>query len=200
MEQGFKMLREIKSVVISSVKDGVPQSRIIDIMHYDEGGVYFITSVTKPFYRQLMANNKVAITGMTKECVQVRLVGEVEKLSQEMLEDIFKKNPALIDLFPGENKVFFPFYLSKGKGEIFDLSGKNEKMNRVRFAFGGDVVNASGCTITDNCIECGKCKDICPFDAIKEGTPFIINPRKCDECGLCHSVCPVDAIELPKGL
>jgi len=202
MKKAFEILRDVKSVVISTVKDGIPQSRIIDIMDYDDGGIYFLTGKTKPFYRQLKRDKKVAVTGMNKEYVQVRLVGDVHEIDITLIEKLFDKNPELEKLFPSrnENDSFSVFYLSNGKGEVFDLSGKENKMNRVRFAFGKDTVNEAGCIITESCIECGKCKKVCPFDAISEGTPYVINPKLCDECGNCYYACPVSAIDLPKGI
>ena len=201
MKQAFEMLRKIKSVVISTVKDGEPQSRIIDIMHYDESGIYFLTCDTKPFYRQLTENKKIAVTGITSDYIQVRLTGAVKALAPEMLEQLFKENPSMAELFPdkGEHGNFIVFQLYKGKGEIFDLSGKLNKMNRKRFAFGGETVHEAGCVITDKCIACGECKDVCPFNAISEGEIYRINPEFCDECGICYRVCPAEAIDLPTG-
>lgn len=40
------------------------------------------------------------------------------------------------------------------------------------------------------CVQCGRCKDICIYDAIAygEGKPAI-DPAKCDGCGLCPDIC-----------
>jgi len=202
MEKAFQILREVKSVVISTVKEGIPQSRIIDILHYDKGGIYFVTLKIKPFYRQLINDRKIAVTAMNKDYVQVRVVGDVQIMDENIIEKLFEKNPELVKLFPEKNgnDNFSVFYLSKGKGEIFDLSGRDNKMNRERFAFGGATVNESGCVITENCVQCGECLKACPFKAISEGSPYVINPKQCDECGICYALCPAEAIEPPTGL
>jgi len=202
MIEAFKMLREIKSVVFSTVNNGEPAARIIDVMYYDENGLYFITIKVKPYYRQLIENKKVAITGLTKDYVQVRIVGNIVELDKEGLDKIYTNNPELQKLIPKNEEVdtMSVFHLYKGKGEIFDLSGKNNKLERKRFAFGGATVNEPGLKITDKCVECGKCKKSCPFNAIEEGKPYHIDPKFCDECGTCYDVCPVNAIELPKGM
>ncbi|MDP8224580.1 MAG: 4Fe-4S binding protein [Candidatus Lernaella stagnicola] len=48
--------------------------------------------------------------------------------------------------------------------------------------------------ISSECISCGSCAPECPVDAIKEGEPYVIDPKTCIDCGACVEVCPVDAI------
>lgn len=44
--------------------------------------------------------------------------------------------------------------------------------------------------VTDACISCGKCKNICLYDAIDySGNRPLINPNLCDGCGLCEQIC-----------
>jgi len=47
----------------------------------------------------------------------------------------------------------------------------------------------------DICTQCGKCFDVCRFDAIdvKDGI-HTVNELSCEGCGYCARVCPVDAI------
>jgi len=49
--------------------------------------------------------------------------------------------------------------------------------------------------INDTCVACGTCLDACPSSAIKEGTPYVIDPDACVECGACVDACPTGAIE-----
>ena len=49
--------------------------------------------------------------------------------------------------------------------------------------------------ITEECINCGACIDVCPEEAITEGDEIsVIDPEKCTDCGSCVEVCPTDAI------
>lgn len=202
MEKSLEMLRQLRSVSFATVLEGKPQSRIVDVMFVQEDGLYFMTCKSKPFYRQLIESSFVAITAMTQDFVQIRLTGDVELVSSELINQIYAENPDFDQLFPRDDDHEFMevFRVFRGKGEIFDLSGNVVKMQRHRFAFGGKIVREAGCKILNNCIGCGRCKRTCPFAAIQEGTPYKIDPKYCDECGRCIVACPVNAIALPTGL
>ncbi len=48
--------------------------------------------------------------------------------------------------------------------------------------------------ISDDCIDCGACKEECPVGAIEEKDGKMeIKADTCISCGSCASVCPVDA-------
>ena len=49
----------------------------------------------------------------------------------------------------------------------------------------------------DKCVHCGKCEELCRFNAI-EG--HVIDSILCEGCGVCAYVCPVKAIELRERL
>jgi MinD superfamily P-loop ATPase len=46
------------------------------------------------------------------------------------------------------------------------------------------------------CVKCGKCKEICRFDAVQIQTDdFLIDEIKCEGCGVCYHFCPSKAIK-----
>lgn len=51
----------------------------------------------------------------------------------------------------------------------------------------------------DDCIQCGKCADVCRFDAIPviEGK-YIVQPLDCEGCSYCARICPTEAIVMEK--
>ncbi len=51
----------------------------------------------------------------------------------------------------------------------------------------------------DTCIACGKCMELCRFDAVdfRNGS-YSINANRCEGCGLCKLACPANAIDMEK--
>ena len=43
------------------------------------------------------------------------------------------------------------------------------------------------------CTECGKCVEVCRFDAIHD---FVVDPIGCEGCAFCSRICPVNAITM----
>jgi uncharacterized protein (DUF362 family)/Pyruvate/2-oxoacid:ferredoxin oxidoreductase delta subunit len=51
--------------------------------------------------------------------------------------------------------------------------------------------------VTEKCIACGDCEEICPKDAIQiKGERATVDDSKCIRCFCCHEVCPEKAIDL----
>lgn len=50
----------------------------------------------------------------------------------------------------------------------------------------------------DKCTECGRCIEVCRFDAVKD--TFEIDHIECEGCGVCVDLCPEQAIDFPKSL
>ena len=203
-ELALEKLMEVKHSTISTIDfNGNPTSRIVDLMFREGDDIYILTCNVKPFYRQIKHNKNIAITVMTKDYLQVRVQGICEEVGEDILQKIVEKNPSIkeLGLVRKDLNNMSYFCITKIRGEIFDLSGERVKAQRARFSYGNKMVNEAGCVITNRCINCGKCFEICPFKAITKGKKkYIISSNLCDECGLCYYICPVKAIELPTGM
>ena len=57
----------------------------------------------------------------------------------------------------------------------------------------GNLFRTTERKVEDTCIKCGKCVDICPFDAIK--ADFTTRTADCTLCQTCGGVCPTHAIK-----
>ncbi len=49
---------------------------------------------------------------------------------------------------------------------------------------------------TGVCTLCGRCAELCRFNAIRMEDILEVDPYACEGCGLCEFVCPVDAISM----
>lgn len=53
----------------------------------------------------------------------------------------------------------------------------------------------SGYGVTEKCVQCRSCVDVCPVQCINGSRkPVYINQEKCLKCGTCASVCDHKAI------
>ncbi len=47
----------------------------------------------------------------------------------------------------------------------------------------------------DKCVKCGKCAEVCRFDAVTViDEEYFIEQMECEGCGYCYHICPTDAI------
>lgn len=192
---------DIHSTVMATVDDnGLPVTCVIDIMDYDNDGLYFLTAKGKNFYNRLKKRKYLSLTGMkgkdTMHCISVSICGKVQEIGTERLKKLFFKNPYMYEIYPDEKSqsALTVFQIYKGMGEWFDLSKK--PIERYSFSFGGENKIQHGYYINDKCTGCGKCRKVCPQNCIdiSDGKAEI-RQSNCLHCGNCINVCPVSAVE-----
>lgn len=197
---------EIHSTVFATVDEtGKPVTCAIDIMDYDESGLYFLTAKGKNFYSRLKSNENIAFTAMkgkdTLSCVAISVQGKAKEIGNEMLPVLFAKNPYMEKIYPDEysRSALTVFKIYQGTGEWFDLS--NLPPGRASFSFGGAQEKNGGYFVTDKCIGCKLCYSKCPQKCIDiTSRPVVIQQEHCLHCGNCFEICPVRAIERREGV
>lgn len=196
------LVEEIHTTILATVdRQGLPVTCAVDMMDYDESGLYFLTARGKALYRRLQQKGHVALTGMkgsdTLSCVAVSVSGKVQELGSDRLEKLFEKNSYMKEIYPTEasRKALTVFRIYAGRGEWFDLSQK--PIARAAFTFGGGQESDRGYEIGDRCVGCRACAAVCPQGCIDFSViPAKIKQRNCLHCGNCMAACPHNAVRL----
>lgn len=195
------LVEQIHTTVVATTDDqGHPVTCAIDIMDYDQDGLYFLTAKGKSFYERLKNKGYLALTGMkgedTMHCVAVSVAGKVKEVGPQLLPRLFEKNPYMNEIYPdrASQSALTVFQLYEGSGEWFDLSKK--PIERASFSFGGAAKRQEGYFVTDQCIGCKLCYSKCPQKCIDiSKKPVVISQENCLHCGNCFEVCPAGAVE-----
>ena len=195
------IVEQIHSTVFATVDSkGRPVTCAIDIMDYDESGLYFLTAKGKNFYERLKYNENIAFTAMkgedTLSCIAVLVQGRAKEIGPDRLPDLFRKNPYMAKICPDERSrsALTVFKIYEGTGEWFDLS--KLPIEWAGFSFGGAQAKETGYFVTDKCIGCKLCYSKCPQKCIDiTQKPVVIKQEHCLHCGNCFKICPARAIE-----
>lgn len=195
------LVNEIHTTVVATVDDeGLPVTAAIDMMDSDGDSLYFLTAKGKSFYDRLKKRQFLALTAMkgedTMSSVAISLRGKVRELGYDRIPELFEKNPYMKTIYPTEESMqaLTAFQIYEGTGEWFDLSKK--PIERASFIFGGAKTKEEGYFISNACIGCGSCVEVCPQKCIiTEDIPYVIEQDHCLHCGNCQTVCPAGAVE-----
>lgn len=132
----------------------------------------------------------------TLSCKSITLRGETREIGQNRLSEIFEKKPYMEVIYPNmeSRTALTVFQIYKGSGEFFDLSQK--PVFREQFSFGGMENHALYFFITDKCNGCNLCGNVCPQSCIDISVcPAKIEQEHCLHCGKCKEICPMQAVE-----
>lgn len=191
-----KLVEDIHSTTVATIgADGHPQTRVIDMMLWDGGGLYFLTAKGKEFYAQLMEQKYIALSA-TKDKMAISLRGHIQNIGSERLGEIFEKNPYMQGIYPGGTRFALEvFCLYEATGEYFDISDPSHVV-RESIAIGNAAVKETGYFVTGACTGCGACFPACPQSCIDlSQVPAAIDQNRCLHCGRCEEACPEQAIQ-----
>ena len=106
----YEKFNRIGCLTFATIDRDVPQTRIAHLFAHDDGGLYFRTMITKPFYAQLKRTGKVSVCGMYPNTMvghnedgmprfapgyTIRATGDVKEVSLDKL----KEKAAVHDMF-----------------------------------------------------------------------------------------------------
>ena len=132
------IVEKIHSTVFATVdSEGRPVTCAIDIMDYDESGLYFLTAKGKNLYDRLKSNENIAFTAMkgedTLSCVAVSVQGKAKETGY----------------FVTDKCIGCKLCYSKCPQKCIDITQKPVVIRQ------------------ENCLHCGNCFEICPAGAIE---------------------------------
>ncbi len=189
------LVEDIHSTTIATLDaEGRPVTRVIDMMLYDEAGVYFLTAKGKEFYKQLTEQQYVSLSSI-KDKRSISLRGRVKNIGSEKLDEIFEKNTYMQGIYPGNTRAALEvFCLYDASGEFFDISDP-EHVTRGAITIGEKVAAVSGYFVEEGCIGCESCLGVCPQQCIcmTDGAA-VIDQNHCLHCGRCVEACPAGVI------
>lgn len=192
----LKLLVEvIHSTTVATIgSDGHPQTRVIDMMLWDEQGVYFLTAKGKTFYTQLMEQGFIALSA-TEDKISIFLRGKIKNIGSEKLDEIFVKTPYMQAIYPGDTRAALEvFCLYEAEGEYFDISDPAH-VTHDSIVIGHAQTLPADYFVGNGCIGCKLCYSVCPQKCIDiKQKPVSIDQHRCLHCGRCAEICPKQTI------
>lgn len=200
-EKAFSLIGELRFMPAATVNGDRPENRILDFNRLSDGNLYFMTSKGKPTYAQLQKRPQLVLNTLIDARYSLRLSTWVEEVEdQAVWDEFFTLNPGTRRMYRKNFDIVALYKLTKGEGEMFHLYA-DERIRRLRFAFGGEKTRPMTYHITEECIGCGICQENCVEMAIHEKDgKYYIKEMDCDDCGICFTKCPKAGTALISGL
>lgn len=132
------ILQEMDAAVFATVdEEGNPHARFMYIGVANEQGLFFMTGRDTSCYKQLMANEHLAVTAMLKQdyLIQViRMEGKARPVGPEMLKQLLEDNPYVDYVYPDDEAKSTIQVFQLYEGECFYQS--LTQGHRYSFTFG----------------------------------------------------------------
>jgi uncharacterized pyridoxamine 5'-phosphate oxidase family protein len=134
LQDYMDVLAKIGAAVFATVDaDGKPRTRYANVGVANENGIFFMTKESNDFYKQLMANEHVSISGLLNDEDGIQAItvdGKVRAVDQAYLEAILKDNPYVKDVYPDEEsrKDVVALQVYGGHGSYMNLKAHSKGM------------------------------------------------------------------------
>lgn len=151
------IVNEIHSTVVATVDDnGLPVTCAIDMMDYDEQGLYFLTAKGKKLYERLISRGYLSLTGMkgkdTMSCVAVSFGGKMNEIypnaSSQTGFALGGDETVKRGYYVTDKCIGCKLCCSKCPQKCIDISTKPVVIRQ------------------NNCLHCGNCFTVCPAGAV----------------------------------
>jgi heterodisulfide reductase subunit A len=128
-----------------------------------------------------------------------------EMLGLQLTSDGFflEAHPKLLPVDAATRGVFFAG-CAEGPKDIKEsvTQASAAAARAIRLMHKGEITTEpiTSCVIPEQCKSCGKCAEVCPYNAItvdvKGKKPAVVNTAACAGCGTCAAECPFGAITM----
>lgn len=125
----------------------------------------------------IMPENYVAMFDVTEKAESEKLISAADRRIKQISGFITGGND-----FPAEKLSFLAGFKSRSINPIF----------YKRF------VKSKGFRVTDKCISCGRCEELCPMNNVRLVDEMPVYGDTCTHCMACICSCPTEAIEYKK--
>lgn len=134
------IVNKIHTTVVATVDEyGHPVTSVIDMMDYDDDGLYFLTNQGKAFYDRLKRDGHLSLSATdgkpTMECTAVTVTGQAREVSDDKLAQLMEKNPYMYELYPTQEgrSTLRAFQIYTGEGNIYEMALKPPKQTFFKF-------------------------------------------------------------------
>ncbi|PKM73756.1 MAG: flavodoxin [Firmicutes bacterium HGW-Firmicutes-16] len=125
----------------------------------------------------VMPENYVALFNVTEKAEAEQMISAADRRIKQISGFISSGND-----FPAEKLSFL-------------ASLKSRTINPI---FYKHFVKSKGFRVTDKCISCGRCEELCPLNNIRLVDGMPVYGENCTHCMACICGCPTEAIEYKK--
>ncbi|MDR0850840.1 MAG: pyridoxamine 5'-phosphate oxidase family protein [Christensenellaceae bacterium] len=127
MKKVYDFLKKCKTFYVATIDGDQPRVRPFGVCEIIEDKLYFSTSNTKPFWKQITKNPNIEICAYDGQINYLRVSAKAIPDSRNIVKDaMLKGNPHLEQIYKEYDKTVILFYISQATATFEDFNGKKE--------------------------------------------------------------------------